>query len=246
MKSLLICIADWFSEISSRSKVFVVLLLFTIISFIIQLIFFPTSLPFSKGLSSPMDNWTSELGGFQIVYPASWATVEFPQGNHGDLEEIGSIHPRGGSPPYVFIARRIFPINSALDDVYAWGERRILERAGNNNLELFNGVTINETRMTREYQIGFDTLFGDVVHRCKDLYHFQLNLGYQLTFCADLGDWEYFEPVFNSMIVGFRLDENNINQPNNSLQPTPRTVRFAVDGSGLGILKSKPGYARGG
>ncbi len=33
---------------------------------------------------------------------------------------------------------------------------------------------------------------------------------------------------------------------NNSLQPTPRTARFGIDGSGMGILKSKPEYERGG
>jgi hypothetical protein len=31
-----------------------------------------------------------------------------------------------------------------------------------------------------------------------------------------------------------------------SLQPTPRAARFGIDGSGMGILKSKPEYEQGG
>jgi len=38
----------------------------------------------------------------------------------------------------------------------------------------------------------------------------------------------------------------NLMAANHSLQPTPRAARFDRDGVGMGILKSKPGYERGG
>lgn len=70
------------------------------------------------------ETFQSEIKPISIIYPQDWLTFDLPQGNHGDKDVIAYMSPFKYEYPYVTILYREMR-QPSLDDVAAWGERRI-------------------------------------------------------------------------------------------------------------------------
>ncbi len=195
----MVTILSKFRQISLKAKLAILLAVIFAIATLLQVMFFPSSLPFGPVAVEKMHTWESQLGKFSIAYPENWIAHELPQGSHGDKEVLAIITPRNNSLPLVLVAQRKFPSHE-ISNVASWGELRNQNRGNYKSLRLENISTSNVTGQVREYTMIFDSPLGATKEHCLDLYTLNNELGYQFTFCADEKDWAKMNTAFRDMI----------------------------------------------
>jgi hypothetical protein len=176
------------------------LLLISILIFLI----FPSKRtgPLGIGLPSPMENYVSKKGQFEIEHPISWIVSETPNGSHGDLDIIAEITVPGRSFPHVTISMHSFRAGD-ISNVVDWG----ISRAENKDsyklmsLEAFNSEKYDG--FLHVYNWASETILGSDEIDCKDWYIIKGEIGYSLSFCSQPQQKGLVEEVFQVMIKSF-------------------------------------------
>jgi len=152
------------------------------------------------GDQGPMRKFGGKELGLSIQYPPYWNAFPTPQGAHGDKDVIGVILAPGRSFPQLYIARHVFQ-SRIMADVVAWGAVRAEQRTGYTEISLQELQLESMSTVVREYSWKNQTLFAAIVVRCKDLYALHADAGYDLSFCAERGDWATIFPTLQKMMT---------------------------------------------
>jgi hypothetical protein len=176
-------------------KLKIILLLFPVF-LILLLVKLITPIPVPQ---SSEDYDLFSLPGISIRYPHKWNGFPTPEGQHGDVEDIGLIAPAGKSTPSLQVFRTSFSVNN-LDQVTQWGEARARGRGEFVEIMVENGEVAGRDASLLTYRLTIQTLLGRVSSMCKDIYLIIDNLGYDFSFCARENDWDSYLPVFDYMI----------------------------------------------
>lgn len=184
----------------------IILIAMFVVSTLVQIAFFPSSLPFGPVAIGNMKKWENQTGKFSIDYPENWLAYELPQGNHGDKEVVAMIEPRGNYLPQLFVSQKFFSA-PRIADVASWGEMRNQSRGDCTTIKLEDISTPNITGQVREYILMMDSSLGTAKWHCLDLYTLNNQLGYQFSFCVNEKDWAKMSPVFQQMIQSVAFDQ---------------------------------------
>ena len=180
--------------------------LFGIVSLFYWKIFNPTKQS-PNLLPSPMINYVSKENIYSLDYPASWAVTETPQGEHGDLDVIGTIGRPGYSIPRLMLASHDFK-QATMENVIQWGIDRAKSCREFQQKDQQKYVISGRTGIRLEYtclrNINF-LLSKYAIAKCFDYYVTNDSTGYALSFCALEDQWGEVGPVFEQMIKSFSL-----------------------------------------
>jgi hypothetical protein len=158
-------------------------------------------------LLSPMVTYVSKEGIYSIVYPSMWVVSETPQGDHGDMDVIGTIGSPGSSMPRLTLASHAFD-KPTIENVVQWGG----DRAKRWQEFQFKGqqeyLIAGRPGMRLEYicSRNINFLSGKyALSKCYDYYFVEGTTGYALSFCARVDQWDDVWPVFEKMVNSFSL-----------------------------------------
>ena len=171
-------------------------LVYTIMQLIMGL--FKPNWPFGIGLPSEMALFTSGDNLFSFEYPKKWVASYYPQGNHGDFEDIADASIPGFGYIRIYITRKIDQVNS-LEEAFTWGELRVSQES------LFQTIKITNTSLDilHEYSYQIKSYLGTSSILCKARYSLFSSGTYGITGCTEMKFWNEVLPYFEKSLNSF-------------------------------------------
>lgn len=174
---------------------------------IVIFLLFPTPFPTGKFIVA-----SSPAGSFSITYPEFWHFSETPRGHYGfggfDSSIVAVVgynnFPKIGRIVTVNVRRSTILYNS-LGEVSDWGNQLASKNQAYKSVQPQKSILSDEETILREYVFDLPAtpIQSPVTMRCYDNYRLHEQVGYILTLCVNVEDFDTVGPIFQQMIASF-------------------------------------------